>query len=241
MTYVPGGGGGSGSVSTSSDVALNNVANNEVLTYDSVIAKWKNASVTASTVPADGSITDVHISATAAIAESKLALVSDAVAATPSRRTLGTGAQQAFPGNGRLDQLAQPTVAVNLGGQKAINAADPTAANDLVTKQYVDYVATLTTVDTAVTLTLSHMGKVLETTAGTAVTITVPEALAVNFPVGTLIEIFQAGTGQITIAGATGVVLRSPGNRLKTAEQYSTVMLRKRAVDEWVVAGDLVA
>jgi len=37
-----GSGGGSGSVAGSSDVALNSPANNQVLTYDSSIAKWKN-------------------------------------------------------------------------------------------------------------------------------------------------------------------------------------------------------
>jgi len=39
------GGGGSGSsrISTSQDVALNNPANNDVLTYDSTLGKWKNA------------------------------------------------------------------------------------------------------------------------------------------------------------------------------------------------------
>ena len=44
-------------------------------------------------------IVDGDISASAAIAESKLNLASDAVAGTASRRTLGTGAQQAAPGN----------------------------------------------------------------------------------------------------------------------------------------------
>jgi hypothetical protein len=44
-------------------------------------------------------IVDGDISATAAIAETKLALASDAAAGTASRRTLGTGAQQAAPGN----------------------------------------------------------------------------------------------------------------------------------------------
>jgi hypothetical protein len=37
------GGGGSASVATSTDVALNLPANNEVLTYDTGIGKWKNA------------------------------------------------------------------------------------------------------------------------------------------------------------------------------------------------------
>lgn len=48
---------------------------------------------------APGAVTNTEVNASAAIAESKLALASDAVAGTPSRRTLGTGAQQALPGN----------------------------------------------------------------------------------------------------------------------------------------------
>ncbi|PLS81433.1 hypothetical protein CYG49_02105, partial [Candidatus Saccharibacteria bacterium] len=42
MTYIPGGGGGTGSISTSSDVALNNTATGNVLAYDASIAKWRN-------------------------------------------------------------------------------------------------------------------------------------------------------------------------------------------------------
>lgn len=48
---------------------------------------------------ADGSVTNAKVSATAAIAESKLALASDGAAAVATRRTLGTGAQQAAAGN----------------------------------------------------------------------------------------------------------------------------------------------
>lgn len=47
---------------------------------------------------AAGAITDSMIAVGAAIAESKLALASDAAQSTPSRRSIGTGAQQAAPG-----------------------------------------------------------------------------------------------------------------------------------------------
>jgi len=60
--------------------------------------------------PAALTVVDGSVSASAAIAESKLALASDAVAATPSRRTLGTGATQAAPGNHThtyLDQVVR--------------------------------------------------------------------------------------------------------------------------------------
>jgi hypothetical protein len=48
---------------------------------------------------APGAVTDAEVNAAAAIAESKLALASDAAAGTPSRRTLGAGALQAAAGN----------------------------------------------------------------------------------------------------------------------------------------------
>lgn len=38
----------------------------------------------------------------------------------------------------KLNQFAAPDAAVSLGGQRATNAADPTAPTDLVTKQYAD-------------------------------------------------------------------------------------------------------
>ncbi len=44
-----GGSGGGGSLSGSSDVALNSPANNEVLTYDTSTSKWKNATGAVST------------------------------------------------------------------------------------------------------------------------------------------------------------------------------------------------
>lgn len=42
MTYIPGGSGGGGQVSTSDDVALNNPATGQTLTYNASIAKWVN-------------------------------------------------------------------------------------------------------------------------------------------------------------------------------------------------------
>ena len=56
--------------------------------------------------PPDGSITDAKVAAGAAIAESKLALASDAAATTASRRTIGTGALQAASGADQAALLA---------------------------------------------------------------------------------------------------------------------------------------
>lgn len=91
---------------------------------------------------------------------------------------------------------------------------------------------------TTYTLALTDRGKVVEFTNAGAVALTVPTNASVAFPIGTIIGLLQYGAGQVTISGA-GVTLRSASG-FKTAAQYSTVWLRKRATDEWVVTGDSV-
>jgi hypothetical protein len=56
-------------------------------------------------------------------------------------RTLGLGAQQAMPGNERLDQITAPTASVSLNSQKITNLLDPTVSTDGATKNYVDTTA----------------------------------------------------------------------------------------------------
>jgi hypothetical protein len=87
----------------------------------------------------DGTVTNAKVSASAAIALSKLAL-------NPVDRANHTGSQTASTisdlatavRTNRLDQMAVPTAAVDLGGQRAINAGDPTNAQDLVTKLHME-------------------------------------------------------------------------------------------------------
>lgn len=73
----------------------------------------------------------------------------------------------------------------------------------------------------------------------TANTLTVPQDTTnLNFPVGTTIDILQAGPGQTTIAPAYGVTLNStPG--LKIRSQWSIVTIMKRDANTWLVFGDL--
>src|SRR5499427_9639561 len=62
----------------------------------------------------------------------------DGAVGLASMRTLGLGAQQAMPGNERLDQITAPTASVGLNNQKIVSLLDPTAAQDAATKNYVD-------------------------------------------------------------------------------------------------------
>lgn len=90
---------------------------------------------------------------------------------------------------------------------------------------------------TTYTLVLADAGKVVEANNASSVTVTVPPNSSVAFPVGTVVEVWQQGAGQVTVAAGGGVTVRTPGT-LVLRTQYSAVTLRKRATNEWVLAGD---
>lgn len=71
-------------------------------------------------------------------------------------------------------------------------------------------------------------------------TVTVPADTTYDFPVGTIINILNIGSGTITTAGAGGVTLNgNPG--LKLNGQWSGASFVKRAANTWVIVGDLSA
>jgi len=75
---------------------------------------------------------------------------------------------------------------------------------------------------------------------GSAITITIPADATYDFPIGTVVHITQDGTGQVTIASASGVTTRiRNGLTNKTAVQYSTCTAAKIAADYWYLFGDL--
>lgn len=86
---------------------------------------------------------------------------------------------------------------------------------------------------TARTLQPSDAGKVVEATNASATTVTVPPNSSVSFPLGTVINIYSAGAGGVTIAAGSGVTIRN----LTSLAQYRECSLRKRGTDEWVQVG----
>jgi hypothetical protein len=87
----------------------------------------------------DGAVTNAKVSASAAIALTKLAV-------NPADRANHFGTQAASTiadlaaavQTTRLDQMASPTAAVDFGGQRVTNAGDPVSAQDLVTKLHLE-------------------------------------------------------------------------------------------------------
>jgi hypothetical protein len=89
------------------------------------------------------------------------------------------------------------------------------------------------------TFVLTDAGTVVRSTDASSVTFTIPENV---FPAGTVIEVFQAGAGTVTIAAGTGVTLLLPPNAVaQSAGQNSTIGLRQDTSNEWVLSGTLAA
>jgi hypothetical protein len=90
------------------------------------------------------------------------------------------------------------------------------------------------------TLVLADKDKVVEMNVGSANNLTVPLNSSVAYPVGTQINIVQAGAGQTTVVATAGVTINAtPG--LKTRAQWSSATLIKRAENTWVLIGDLAS
>jgi len=84
------------------------------------------------------------------------------------------------------------------------------------------------------TLVLEDLNKVVAMDIPTGGVLTVPTNASVAFPLGSVINVYNAnGNAFLEIAGAAGVTVRNPG----TIEPYQEASLRKRATNEWVAAG----
>jgi hypothetical protein len=78
-------------------------------------------------------------------------------------------------------------------------------------------------------------------TSGSAMTLTVPLNATVAFPVGTEIDVYQQGAGQVSIAATGGVTINSAFGNLKIAAQYTGASLKKTATNTWELYGNLTA
>ena len=157
-------------------------------------------------------------------------------------RVTATGAGSGVLGGGGSQTLSQILAgSTDAGAHKITNLTDPTAAQDAATKTYVDTSVSVVPASTqsgaTYTLALADKGTVVGFTA--ACTVTIPPNASVNFPVGAQLELFQSGTGTVTVAAGAGVTVHSPGGTLTSATQYATLVLRQVATDVWVIGGEL--
>jgi hypothetical protein len=75
-----------------------------------------------------------------------------------------------------------------------------------------------------------------------ATTITIPnDTQDAGWPVGSMVEVRQVGTGQVTITKDGAVTMNGTDAQFKSRVQWSTIMLEKRSANSWLVTGDTTA
>jgi hypothetical protein len=97
-------------------------------------------------------------------------------------------------------------------------------------------------VGTTYTFVLTDRDDLVTASNGSAQTYTIPLNSSVAFPTGSLVNLIQIGTGQVTVVGAGGVTLNSTGAtsaQPKARAQYSVLTLIKAGTDTWYATGDI--
>jgi len=90
------------------------------------------------------------------------------------------------------------------------------------------------------TTVLADKDKLIEMNVGSANNLTIPLNSSVAYPIGTVLNIVQIGSGQTTVVATGGVTINAtPG--LKLRAQYSSASCIKRAENTWILLGDLTA
>jgi hypothetical protein len=93
----------------------------------------------------------------------------------------------------------------------------------------------------AYTFVLADAETIYVYSSSSAATLTIPLNSTVAFPVGTQLNVIQYGTGQATIACASGATLVSEGSKFKTKAQYAIATAIKTETNVWVLVGNLAA
>lgn len=90
------------------------------------------------------------------------------------------------------------------------------------------------------TLVLADAAALVRINTAAAAVVTVPTDAQVAFPVGTTLEVEQAGAGQVGVNATAGVTVLTPAGT-QTRAQYSAIQLVKVAANTWRLGGDLAA
>jgi hypothetical protein len=91
------------------------------------------------------------------------------------------------------------------------------------------------------TIAKADAGKTISVTSSSDVVITIPTNSTTPFVIGQKIEILRNGSGNVSVAGAVGVILNSKNSNKKIAAQYSGAVISKIDTNTWILIGDLTA
>ena len=121
------------------------------------------------------------------------------------------------------------------------NIATADISDDAITAAKLDGTVDLASKSADYTLVLADAGRLINFNSSSNLTLTVPAESTVNFAVGVQIAITRNGTGDVTVAPAANVTIRSSDSRTKIAKQYAAASLIKIGTNEWMLLGLLKA
>ena len=85
----------------------------------------------------------------------------------------------------------------------------------------------------------THEGTFIYSNLGTAVTVNIRDNATEAFPVGTEIDIIQAGAGVVTLTPATGVNLNGLNTAIAITAQWGGVTLKQITDNNWIAIGKI--
>lgn len=94
---------------------------------------------------------------------------------------------------------------------------------------------------TTYTLVAGDAGKLVTLSNAGAITLTLPQDSDATIAVGTYVDLYQLGAGQVTVAAGTGATLRTSGLTAKARAQYARLGVQKVSANTWSLFGDLAA
>lgn len=131
---------------------------------------------------------------------------------------------------------------VGRGNSGNIKALDPTEVVTIIGSEVFTQAQGINAqTGTSYTLVASDAGKMVSLSNAAGITLSVPQDSAAAIAIGTYVDLYQLGAGQVTVAAGTGATLRVSGLTAKSRAQYSRFAVQKVAANTWVVFGDLAA
>jgi len=129
--------------------------------------------------------------------------------------------------------INQPTGLVK--GDVGLANVDNTSDNTKALLSYIPEPQLTRTINSS-----TDKNKMIECSVATVVTIP-NDTQDSGWQVGSMVEIRQVGTGQVTITKDAAVTMVGADSQFKTRVQWSTIMLEKRSANSWLVTGDTTA
>lgn len=165
----------------------------------------------------------------------------------------GPKGDQGDPGPNTVSTTTSTNLTGLLKGNGATVSA-ATAGTDYVVPDTLDDYATLdsnskvtaeqasariVSVTVSKTLRLSDAGTLQQVNSTSAKTVTIPNNTTASFPTGTEIEILRYGSGEVTIAAASGVTITCSETARTIADRYTSVVLKKLSTNTWLLQGNV--